>query len=70
MSAVNADPSDSVRIHQDLDSRLSVAMNWGTFLLSDEELLEPLRDLEKALLERRVPESEFLIVKHGKTQVL
>jgi len=70
MSAVNADPADAVGIHRDIMARCSVAMKWGTFQLSDEDLLEPLRDLEKALLDRRVPESDFLIMKHGKTQIL
>uniref|UniRef100_A0A7S0BJA4 Metallo-beta-lactamase domain-containing protein n=1 Tax=Rhodosorus marinus TaxID=101924 RepID=A0A7S0BJA4_9RHOD len=70
MSAVNAEPLDSVGIHRDVGAKCSVAMNWGTFQLSDEELLDPLRELERALIDKRVPESSFLIMKHGKTQII
>lgn len=40
MQPVHVNPEEAVRIHQDVGSRLSLAMHWGTFRLT----LEPLDD--------------------------
>lgn len=67
MSPVHVDPEDAVRIHQDVNSELSIGMHWGTFQLSDERRAEPPIYLKKALQDAGVPEGQFKIMKFGET---
>jgi hypothetical protein len=41
MQIMHVNPEEAVQIHQDLRARHSVAMHWGTFILTDEPLDEP-----------------------------
>lgn len=43
-------------------------MHWGTFLLSDEPLFEPVEQLEQAKKEKNVPLDSFVAVKIGETK--
>ena len=63
-------PEEAVQAHKDLRSKKSVAIHWGTFMLTDEPLDEPPVKLKAALLEQGVSEDMFLILKHGETIVL
>lgn len=63
-------PEESVMVHQDVRSRKSVAMHWGTFVLTDEPLDEPPRRLRTAMNEKNVPAGDFLVLRHGETIVL
>mmetsp|Transcript_8760 Transcript_8760/g.15795 ORF Transcript_8760/g.15795 Transcript_8760/m.15795 type:complete len:363 (-) Transcript_8760:136-1224(-) len=67
VASIQCDPTDSVDIFCDLRARQAVAHNWGTFTLGDEEVLQPLRDLERAMHLRGVSDSEFSVVMPGKT---
>ena len=67
MRHVHATPEEAVRIHRDLACRQSVAMHWGTFVLTDEPLDEPPRRLEAARAEAGLGEREFLLLRHGET---
>ena len=49
MSDAHMNPAEAVRVHRDVGSRLSVAMHWGTFQLTDEAREEPVRALQEAL---------------------
>ena len=49
MKAAHMNPEEAVRVHRDVGARLSVAMHWGTFQLTDEGRDEPVRALEDAL---------------------
>ncbi|MDR3416621.1 MAG: MBL fold metallo-hydrolase [Nevskia sp.] len=70
MSPVHVDPAEAVRIHQDLRSRLSVAMHWGTFRLTAEPLDEPPRLLSEALAAAGIPDDRFVVFRHGETRRL
>jgi N-acyl-phosphatidylethanolamine-hydrolysing phospholipase D len=63
-------PEEAVQAHTELRSKKSVAMHWGTFMLTDEPLDEPPVRLKKAMGEKGVPEEEFLVLQHGETIVL
>ncbi|UCD35940.1 MAG: MBL fold metallo-hydrolase, partial [Nitrospiraceae bacterium] len=63
-------PDEAVQAHRDLRSKLSVAMHWGTFMLTDEPLDEPPVKLKAALQKQGIPEDEFLVLKHGETIIL
>lgn len=68
MRPVHVDPAEAVRIHQDLQSRQSVAMHWGTFQLTAEFADEPPRQLGVALEASGIPASQFLVFQHGETR--
>lgn len=65
MSPVHVDPIGAVRIHKDIRSKFSVAMHWGTFVLTDEDMDEPVSLLEQNLKEQGIPEKEFIALKPG-----
>jgi L-ascorbate metabolism protein UlaG (beta-lactamase superfamily) len=48
-----------VQAHLDLGARRSFAMHYGTFQLTPEGIDEPVRELAKALRERRVASDHF-----------
>src|SRR5690606_40105251 len=48
----------SVQIHLDVKARRSVAMHWGTFVLTDEPMDEPPAQLRAALATRALDRSE------------
>lgn len=69
MSPVHIDPEEAVRIHRDLEARHSLAMHWGTFVLTDEPLDEPPRALARARSEQGVTETAFQVPGHGETRI-
>ena len=70
MSVMHVNPEEAVRIHQDLEAGHSVAMHWGTFVLTDEPMDEPPRRLAHALREASIPHSRFRVPRHGETWTL
>ncbi len=70
MKAMHVDPDEAVQIHQDLQSRQSVAMHWGTFRLTEEPLDEPPQRLRAALAAAGVDEQRFWVLEHGETRRL
>ncbi|MFQ5772364.1 MAG: MBL fold metallo-hydrolase [bacterium] len=60
-------PEEAVQIHLDIGAKKSVAIHWGTFILTDEDLDEPPTRLAKALTENKIPQEKFLVLKHGET---
>ncbi len=63
-------PEEAVQVHLDLRSKKSVAIHWGTFILTDEPLDEPPKRLATARKEKGLPEEEFVVLKHGETIVM
>jgi len=63
-------PEEALRIHLDVASKKSVAIHWGTFLLTDEPLDEPPQRLKTALKNKKIPDGVFLAIKHGETIIL
>lgn len=70
MRVMHVNPEEAVRIHLDLKARHSVAMHWGTFVLSDEPLDEPPRRLASARRAAGVSEHEFFLMQHGEMRAL
>ena len=67
MRPVHVDPEEAVRIHQDIGSRLSLGMHWGTFRLTLEPLDEPPRRLALALAKAGIDAQDFQVLQHGQT---
>ncbi|KAI9690006.1 MAG: hypothetical protein M1822_009888 [Bathelium mastoideum] len=56
MSAVHANPYDAVNIFLDTKCRKAMGIHWGTWVLTEEDVLEPPRLLKKALAWKDLPE--------------
>ncbi len=67
MAPVHVEPKDAVRIHQDVGSRLSLAMHWKTFRLSDEPAHLPPYDLFLSMQEAGLNPCSFLAPPPGHT---
>ncbi len=68
MREQHVDPKEAVKIHLDLGRpRLSVGIHWGTFILTDEPIDAPPKDLAVARTIHGVPHKEFITVRHGET---
>jgi len=70
MSPMHVDPEEAVQIHLDVESKLSIGMHWGTFILTDEPMREPLERLAKAREAAEIAEGDFLVLQHGETILL
>jgi N-acyl-phosphatidylethanolamine-hydrolysing phospholipase D len=47
-SNVHASPKDAVNIYVDTKCRRALGMHWGTWVLTEEEVMAPPRELEEA----------------------
>jgi N-acyl-phosphatidylethanolamine-hydrolysing phospholipase D len=63
-------PEEAVRIHLDVRSKQSIAIHWGTFILTDEPLDEPPGRLKQAAREMGLPPNSFRVPVHGETIVV
>ena len=70
LNGAHVHPRDSVRMHRDVRSQHSVAVHWGTVVLSDEMVMAPKLELERAARESGLAEDEFITTMHGRTMVL
>jgi N-acyl-phosphatidylethanolamine-hydrolysing phospholipase D len=67
MRPVHAGPREAVLIHQEVQSKLSVGMHWGTFKLSSEPRQQPPYDLYCAMVEHALPIKAFRALQPGET---
>jgi L-ascorbate metabolism protein UlaG (beta-lactamase superfamily) len=69
MRAMHMNPAEGVRAHEDLGSKQSIGMHFGTFRMSAEAFDQPGRDLKLALVNTGIAESRFVILHEGETRV-
>ena len=67
MKEVHVNPEEAVRIHNDVNSSISVGMHWGTFQLTDEPMDEPPIRLKGARKSAGINEFQFFVMQHGET---
>jgi N-acyl-phosphatidylethanolamine-hydrolysing phospholipase D len=67
MKSAHMNPEETVTVHQEINSRLTIGIQWGTFNLTDEPLDEPPKKLAEALASRGVDPGRFLTLRHGET---
>ena len=65
----HVNPPQAVQLHQDVKSRLSVGIHWGTFLLTNEPFMEPKQWLE-GVMQQQTDVHPFITLKIGQTLVL
>jgi L-ascorbate metabolism protein UlaG (beta-lactamase superfamily) len=67
MKSHHVNPEDSVKIHQDLKSRKSVGVHFGTFRLTSEGIEDPVTALGEALKAANLKETDFFAPRMGQT---
>ena len=70
MKNQHVNPEEAVLIHKDINCKQSIGMHWGTFVLTDEKLLDPKLQLEQILVRERMDANEFITLTHGETRRL
>ena len=56
MSPMHANPFDSVNIFKDTKCKRAMGIHWGTWVLTEEDVLEPPEMLKRALRKSEIPE--------------
>lgn len=67
MAAQHMNPDDAVRAHLDLQARFSIAMHFGTFQLTDEDIDAPAQALATARTAHGVAPEAFALPGFGQT---
>lgn len=67
MRSAHMNPTEAVRVHRDIGSRLSVAMHWGTFQLTDEARDEPVAQLATARAAAGIDQDRFKVLAPGES---
>jgi L-ascorbate metabolism protein UlaG (beta-lactamase superfamily) len=70
MAAQHCNPAEAVALHRALGARTSVAMHWGTFPLTDEGRLEPVRALDEAVREANLDRDAFRVLAPGESVIV
>lgn len=70
MRAAHMNPEEAVQTFIDLHAQLFVPMHWGTFRLTDEDMLEPPKRLRAAWHAANLPEAQLKMLQHGETLLL
>ena len=70
MEFSHMNPEEAVMSYFDLEATEAVGMSWGTFILTDEPVTEPLEKLNEALQRNDLSESDFFTLSHGETYVI
>jgi L-ascorbate metabolism protein UlaG (beta-lactamase superfamily) len=66
MKGAHMNPDEAVLVHQDVESKNSVGMHFGTFRLTDEPYLEPEQNLKAAVQKYRA--KNFISLENGQTK--
>ena len=67
-SGMHADPRDSANIFVDTRCRRALGMHWGTWVLTEEDVLEPPRKLAEALRWKGLGEEVFRVCDLGESR--
>jgi len=70
MKPMHMNPDEALCAHRDLRSRISIAMHFGTFQLTDESIDDPIRRLNAARSVLNVPSEEFRVPDAGETLLI
>ena len=63
----HVNPDEAIRIHQDLKSKVSFGIHWGTFKLTLESYMEPKMKILELVEEAQPNITKFLVPGIGET---
>lgn len=67
MKPQHIDPGEAVAAAQTLGASRSVAIHFGTFQQTDEGMDDPVKELQRVLKEKRLPDNFFTVLEHGQS---
>lgn len=70
MQNMHVNPADAVQLMLDLEAKQTMGVHWGTFLLTQEALDQPPRDLAIALDQRGLAADSVWLMRHGETRAI
>jgi N-acyl-phosphatidylethanolamine-hydrolysing phospholipase D len=70
MKTQHVNEEESVQIHKDVASKLTMGVHWGTFRLCDDPVEAPMKNLPLAREKLGVKPEEFVLFALGETRVL
>lgn len=70
MEPMHMNPAEAVQTHRDVGAKVSLAMHWGTFQLTDEGREEPVQALEQARIAAGLGAAEFRAPVPGETVIV
>lgn len=70
MRPSHMNPEEAVQTFVDLRARTFVPMHWGTFRLTDEDMLEPPQRVRAAWSAAQLPADQLKVLRHGETLIL
>lgn len=70
MAPVHTSPEQAVQVHQDVRSKFSIGMHFGTFPLADDGQEDPVKDLEIAKEKYGVSKNEFITLREGEVRII
>ena len=65
MKTNHVNPPEAIQVALDLESKKNFGMHWGTFQLTDEEIMEPPELLKQSLKELGLSEEFFRVLRPG-----
>lgn len=69
MQDMHMDPEEAIWAHQDLKSRQSIGIHFGTFQLTNEAREEPTQKLQMHLKSQQISQDDFLVLRPGQSQL-
>ena len=61
----HVNPEEAVKVHDEVKSKFSLGIHWGTLRQGKEHYLAPPKDLKAALDAANIDEAKFVTFQHG-----
>jgi L-ascorbate metabolism protein UlaG (beta-lactamase superfamily) len=69
MGPIHVSPEEAVKIHQDVKSKTSIGIHFGTFPMADDGQEDPINDLRIARGKYNVADDRFIVIREGEPYI-